>query len=237
MAVQVAEQMIDVLEGRPAPFAVNAPSISADSARVLGPFIRLCQTLGSVATQLAEGQLQAIEITYSGELAEHDTAALRASVIRGLLEPVSEENITLVNASIVARNRGLRITERKSADPGSYANLVTVSVDTSRGTSVVGGTIIDGEATIVEIDGHRVDVIPTGGQVLITRHTDQPGMIGKIGTILGQGDINVGSMKVGRERPRGPALMLVSIDDPIPPDVLQSIKEVPGLESVRLVRI
>jgi D-3-phosphoglycerate dehydrogenase len=190
-----------------------------------------------VATQLAEGQVRGIEITYSGELAEHDTAALRASVIRGLLEPVSEENITLVNATIVARNRGLRITERKSSGQESYASLVTVRVETSRGSALVGGTIINGMPTIVQINDDRVDVIPTGGQVLMTHHTDQPGMIGKIGTILGQADINIGSMQVGRERPRGPALMLVSVDDPIPADVLQRVKEIPGLESARVVRI
>ena len=97
--------------------------------------------------------------------------------------------------------------------------------------------MINGEPTIVQINEHRVKLVPSGGQVLMTHHTDQPGMIGKIGTILGQADINVGSMEVGRERARGPALMLLSIDDPIPPEVLQRIREVPGLESAQLVRI
>src|SRR5581483_9835380 len=129
VAVQLAEQVIDVLEGRPAACAVNAPAISSESARLLAPYVRLAETLGSVATQLAEGQLKSVNITYSGEIAEHDTSTLKASVIRGLLEPVSEEHVTIVNAAIVARNRGLNITEHKSGATESYANLVTVRVD------------------------------------------------------------------------------------------------------------
>jgi len=237
VAVEVAEQVVAVLEGRLAPFAVNAPPISAESARVLAPYSHLARTLGNLATQLAGGQLRSIEITYSGEIAEHDTSALKASVIRGLLEPVSEEPVTLVNAAIVARNRGLRISERKSSAPESYANLVTVRVDTDRTDSLVGGTIIDGVPHIVRIDEYWVSVVPTGGQVILTRHVDRPGMIGKVGTLLGEADINISSMQVGRERPRGPALMLISVDDSIPLDVLDRIQSVAGLEYAKLVRI
>jgi D-3-phosphoglycerate dehydrogenase len=229
--------MVDVLEGRPAPFAVNAPPISAETARILAPFSHLAQTLGSVATQIAEGQVRGVEITYSGELAEHDTASLKASVIRGLLEPISEENITLVNAALVARSRGLRITELKRSAPESYSNLITVRVETSRGSSLVGGTTINNEPTIVQIDDYRVHIVPSGAQVLLTHHTDQPGMIGRVGTILGEADVNVGSMQVGREQPRGPALMLLTVDEPIPSDVLTRLRQVPGLENARVVRI
>jgi D-3-phosphoglycerate dehydrogenase len=237
VAVQTAEQVVAVLEGRPAPFAVNAPRISSEAARVLGPFVGLAQTLGSVATQLAEGQLKSVEITYSGEIAEHDSAALKASIIRGLLEPISEENVTLVNAAIVARNRGLNISERKSAAPESYANLVTVRVDTDRTDSVVGGTIINGEPQIVRIDDYWVNLVPTGGYVILTHHVDRPGVVGQVGTILGKMDINISSMQVGRERARGPALMLLSVDDPVPTEVIQQIRSVADLAYVKVVRI
>jgi D-3-phosphoglycerate dehydrogenase len=237
VAVQTAEQVIAVLEGRPAPFAVNAPPFSSESARVLGPFVGLAQTLGRVATQLAEGQLRSVEITYSGEIAEHDSSALKASVIRGLLEPISEENVTLVNAAIVARNRGLNITERKSAAPESYANLMTVRVETDRGDSAVGGTTINGEPQIVRIDEYWVNVVPTGSYVILTHHVDRPGVVGQVGTILGRTDINISSMQVGRERARGPALMLLSVDEPVPPDVLEQIRSVADLQFVKVVRI
>lgn len=237
VAVQLAEQIIDVLEGRPAPFAVNAPTISAEAARVLAPFARLAQSLGNLATQLSAGQVQGIEITYSGEIAEQDTAVLRASVIRGLLEPISEEPVTLVNASLVARNRGWRITEQKTSEAQNYANLITVHVHTDRGASQVGGTILDGTPYIVRIDEYWVNVVPTGGHVLMTRHTDRPGVIGAVGTLLGKANINISSMQVGRERVRGPALMLLSVDDPVTPEVVEQLKKLRNLEDVKVVRI
>jgi len=237
VAVQLAEQVIAVLEGRPAPFAVNAPPISTESARVLGPYVRLAQALGSVATQLAEGQLRSVEIVYAGEIAEHDTSTLKASVIRGLLEPISEENVTLVNAAIVARNRGLNVTERKSPATETYANLMTVRVETDRASSSVGGTTIEGEPHIVRINEYWVNVVPTSSNVLVTHHVDRPGVIGQVGTILGSMDINISSMQVGRERARGPALMLLSVDDPVPPSVVEKIRGISGLEYVKVVRI
>ena len=237
VAVEVAEQMIAVLEGRPAPSAVNAPPISAESARVLAPFSRLAQTLGNVAMQLAAGQLSSVEIIYSGEIADHDTTALKASVIRGLLESVSEETVTLVNAAIVARNRGLRITELKSSAPENYTNLITVQVHTDSGDCTVGGTIINRAPHIVRIDEYWVSVESTGGHVLLTRHTDRPGIIGKVGMILGQADINISQMQVGRETERGPALMLVFVDEAIPAEVLSQIQDTADLQYAKLVRI
>ncbi len=237
VAVQLAEQVVDVLEGRPATFAVNAPPISAEAARALGPFVVLAQMLGRLATQLAEGQMRSIEIDYSGEIAEFDTAPLRAAVIRGLLEPISEETVTVVNATMVARSRGLGVAERKSNAPDGYANLISVRLATERGSSVVAGTIIADEARVVLIDEHTVNLVPSEGYVILTRHIDRPGVIGHVGTLLGESDINISSMQVGRERARGPALMLLSVDDPVPAETLQRIREVDGLEYVKVVRI
>jgi D-3-phosphoglycerate dehydrogenase / 2-oxoglutarate reductase len=237
VAIEVVEQILDVLEGRPAPFAVNAPAISAESARVLGPFSGLAQTLGNLATQLTAGQLRGVEITYSGEIAEHDTTALKASIIRGLLQSISDEPVTLVNAAIVARNRGLRIVELKSSAPENYTNLITVQVHTENGDSMVGGTILNGSPHIVRIDEYWVSVGSTGGHVLLTRHTDRPGIIGAVGTILGEADINISQMQVGRETERGPALMLVFIDEPIPPETLRQIRATADLQYAKLVRI
>lgn len=237
VGIETAEQVIAVLDGRPAPFAVNAPIIAGETAHVLGPYIPLTQTLGNVATQLAEGQMRSVELSYSGDIAEHDSSVLRASAIRGLLERVSAEPVNIVNATLVARNRGLRIEERKSSSSETYANLVTVRVDTDRGTATVGGTLIDGRPHIVLINGYWVSVVPTGGYVLLTHHVDRPGVVGNVGTILGKADINISSMQVGREQARGPALMLLSVDDPIPPEVVQQIAGVPGLTYVKVVRM
>jgi D-3-phosphoglycerate dehydrogenase len=229
--------MIDVLEGRPAAFAVNAPPISAEAARTLGPYVRLAQVLGNLATQLAEGQMRSITVEYSGEIAEHDTTALRASVIRGLLQSVSEETVTVVNASLVARNRGLRVSEQKNSSPERYANLIRVKLQTEGSSSVVAGTILEGEPRVVGIDEYTVDLVPSDGYVLVSHHVDQPGMVAQLGDILWKANINISSMRVGRERMRGPAVMLVSVDEPIPSETLQRIREVPGFEFVRVVRI
>jgi D-3-phosphoglycerate dehydrogenase len=237
VAVEVADQMIAVLEGRPAPSAVNAPPISAESARVLAPFSRVAQTLGNLATQLTAGQLRGVEITYSGEIADHDTAALKASVVRGLLATVSEEPVTLVNAAIVARNRGLRITELKSSAPENYTNLITVRVQTDRGESVVGGTILNGTPHIVRIDEYWVSVASAEEYVLLTHHVDRPGIVGDVGTILGKANINISQMQVGRTTKRGPALMLLFVDEPIPPETLREIQAMPDLQNAKLVRI
>jgi D-3-phosphoglycerate dehydrogenase len=204
---------------------------------VLGPYFSLAQTLGNVCTQLAEGQIRSVEIVYSGEIADLDTAPLKAAVVRGLLQPVSEENVTIVNAALIARNRGLHIVERKSSAPEGYANLVSVHLRTDRGESSASGAVLGGAPHVVKLDEYWVNVIPTGGHVLLTRHIDRPGVIGHVGTILGETDINISSMQVGRERPRGPALMLVSVDDVIPPEVLQRIKRVANLEYAKVVTI
>jgi D-3-phosphoglycerate dehydrogenase len=237
VAVQLAEQVVDVLEGRPAPFAVNAPPISAEAARALGPYVGLAQMLGSLSTQLVEGQMRSIEIDYSGEIAEFDTGPLRAAVIRGLLEPVSEETVTVVNATLVARSRGLGVSERKSSAPAGYANLISVRLDTGRGSSVVAGTMIADEPRVVMIDEYTVNLVPSEGHVILTRHIDRPGVVAVVGGILRDADINISSMQVGRERPRGPALMLLTVDESVPPDTLQRIREVDGLEYVKVVRI
>jgi D-3-phosphoglycerate dehydrogenase len=193
--------------------------------------------LGQLATQLADGQHESVEVTYSGEIAEQDTAVLKATVIRGLLAPISEEPVNLVNAPLIARQRGLRVTERKTPAADNYTNLIAVTLRTDRGERVVAGTIIHGEPHIVSIDGYSVDLTAQGGYVLLSRHVDRPGIIGKVGTLLGEADINISSMQVGRQRPRGEALMALTVDEPIPPELLERIRSVADIEQVRLVRL
>jgi D-3-phosphoglycerate dehydrogenase len=237
VALEVAEQVIAVLDGRPAPYAVNAPIVLPETLAVLEPYLRLCETLGQLATQLAEGQLESVEVTYSGEIAEYDTAALQATVIRGLLAPISEERVNIVNAPMIARRRGLKVAERKTTVAENYTNLVTVTLRTDRGERAVTGTVMNGEPHIVRIDGYWVDLVPRGDFVLLSRHIDRPGIIGKVGTLLGEADINISSMQVGRLRPRGQALMALTVDEPIPPEVLERIRAVADIEQVRVVRL
>ena len=237
VALEVAEQVIAALDGRPTLYAVNAPIVSLEAFAVIGPYMRLAETLGQVATQLVDGQTERVEVTYSGEVAEYDTTALQASAIRGLLAPVSEEPVSLVNALAIARRRGLQVDERKTTGLDEYTSLVTVALRTDRAERTVAGTIRGGEPHVVRIDGYEVDLVPRGDYVLLSRHIDRPGIVGKVGTLLGEADVNISSMQLGRAQPRGEALMAISVDEPIPPGVLDRIRAVTDIEQIRVVRL
>ena len=237
VARQVAEQVLEVLAGRPAQFAVNAPSLAPEAARLLRPYVELAVVLGSVATQLAEGRFRAATITYRGELAEHDTAILGAAAIRGLLAPITSQPINLVNAPLVARARGLVVSERKTSDAEPYTSLLEVGVATERGETLLAGTVIHRQPHVVQIGEFSIDLVPAGGYMLMTRHQDRPGMIGKVGTLLGEADVNISSMQVGRRERRGQALMVISVDEPVPPDVLRRLRAIDNMDAVRVIEL
>jgi D-3-phosphoglycerate dehydrogenase len=218
-------------------YAVNSPFIAAETYKVLAPFLQASTQAASLAIQLATGQMQSVEIEYLGELADYDVAPLKASVIRGLLAPVTEENVTLVNANMVAEQRGLRITEKKGHYEGIYNNLIRVHVNTSTGTTSISSAVAHDGPHIVEINDFWVDVSPGEGYLLLCENQDTPGMIGRIGTFLGEKDVNISFMRVGRERVRGRALMVLGLDDELSPDLLQQIAGIPNIYSARTAKI
>jgi D-3-phosphoglycerate dehydrogenase len=233
----VAEQVLHVLEGRPAQFAVNAPSLPPEVAQFLQPYVELASFLGSLATQLAEGRLRALTFTYRGELAEYDTAILSAAAIRGLLTPVTTQSVNLVNAPLVARARGLRISEQKAVDAETFTSLLEIAVETERGVTLVAGTVMHRQPHVVQIGEFSIDLVPTDGYMLMTRHRDRPGMIGKVGTLLGEADVNISSMQVGRRERRGQALMVLSVDEPVPPEILARLRSIGNMDSVRVIKL
>jgi D-3-phosphoglycerate dehydrogenase len=238
VAVDVAEQILCVLNGEPASYAVNAPMVAPETMIVVAPFLPVAEMCGSLATQLSTGQLRDVEITYNGELALHDTGVLRAAIIRGLLRPISEENVSVVNANLVAERRGLRIVERKDPEEAEgSANLVTVRVRTAAGDTTVSGTVGHGEAHIVEVNGLRVDLTPAGGYLLFCDNQDRPGMIGAVGMKMRDFDINISAMKVGRQQARGRALMVLELDEEPTPEQINEIEAIPDIFTARLVRL
>jgi len=162
-AVDVAEQIIDIFEGKPARYAVNAPFIPAEMVPVLAPFMTLGTKLGQLLSQLAEGQLNALEIKYEGEISSYDTNALKAAILKGLLESVSEEKVNLVNANLIASQRGLKVVEQERAECENYSNLITLEATTSSGVTTVAGTVMRGETHIVRVNQFWIDIVPTGG--------------------------------------------------------------------------
>lgn len=238
VAVDVAEQVLSVLRGEPARYAVNAPLLAPETYSLVGPYIEVATLVASVSTQLAAGQLGMIEVTYSGEIALHDATVLRAGVIRGLLAPVSEEHVTLVNANLIAEHRGLRIVERKDpSQPEAGQSQIGVRITTNAGSIEVTGAVEHGEPHIVSLDGLRVDISPRDRFLLICDNEDRPGMIGAVGRMMGDFDINISSMIVGRRAARGRALMVLGLDEAPTPEQLRQVEGIPDIYSARLLRL
>lgn len=237
VAVDVAQQILAVLRGEPAPYAVNAPLVPPETLAVVAPYLDAAELTGLLATQLAEGQMREIRLRYSGEIALHDTTVLKAAAIRGLLRPISEENVTVVNAEMVAAGRGLRIIEIKGPSEDTYSNLVTAEVETSAGVTSVSGTVEHGRPHVVDINGLRVDLTPSEQYLLICDNQDRPGMIGAVGMLMSKHDINISSMKVGRREPRGRAVMVLGLDEPVTDEQIQELLAIPDIFSAKLVRL
>ena len=237
VAVDVAEQIVEILAGKPARYAVNAPMLAPETLKIVGPYMRVAEMLGSTATQLLTGKLTSIEIDYHGEICDHDVTPLRAAVVRGLLKPISEENVNIVNAGLVAQSRGWNIEERMRASHEVFHNLVHVKVSTTGAEVSVGGTMEHGQPHVVILNGLDVDLMPEAASCLLAcDNEDRPGMIGKIGTLLGEIDINIQAMQVGRRGPRGRALMLITVDDIPNEEQIARIEAIDGIYNVRLVR-
>ncbi len=239
VAREVAGQVLDVVEGRTPRYAVNAPLVPPETYAELAPYIPVALAAGRLASQMIEGQPERLAITYQGEVAQYETAVLRAAVLRGFLERSSEARINLVNASMTAQRRGLHVDEHKSDDVGGsqFSNLLRLDVQASGSGTTVAGSLTQNEVHIVQIDAYRVDMVPNGGPWMIVGHTDRPGMIGEIGTITGNHDINIASMQVSRERSRGPAMTVLGLDENPTLDQLDAIKAIRGAERVLIVTL
>ena len=236
-AKDVAEQVIDIFKGQPAKYAVNAPFISGETLSMLTPFIKLASTIGKLVSQLAEGQTNVIQIKYNGKISNYDTNILKAATLRGLLEEITEERVNLVNANIVATERGLTVVEQKEATCENYASLITLAVTTSTGVTTAAGTVMRGEPHIVQVNNYWTDIVPTGGYFLFSHHRDRPGLIGTVGKIAGNADINISYMHLSRLKPRGQALMILALDEPLPEEQQQLIRAIPDVYSAKMVKL
>jgi D-3-phosphoglycerate dehydrogenase len=237
VATQVAHEVLAVLEGQPTQFAVNVPSLRPEDAEALQPYLGLVLLLGKLATQLADDHLRSAEISYRGEIADRNVGVLTAAAVQGLLEPISATPVNLVNARLLAQQRGLDIVETRSSTPSHYTSLVRVTVKTRAGATSVAGVISDGRANVVQIDDYELHLPPTPGYLLVTQHLDRPGMIGLVGTLLGEADINISSMQVGRKTRRGEALMLLSVDEPVPPTVVEHIRQAASVATIKVIKL
>jgi D-3-phosphoglycerate dehydrogenase len=223
VAEDVALQVLDVLNDRPARYAVNAPIIPPRDLEFLIPYIDLAERMGRFLKQLGAQGVGDLEVTVHGALANFDLAYLNAAIIKGLLADVVQVRVNLVNANLVAERRGLNLVEiRSHQHDAPYEDTLTLRATGSEGALVVRGAVIRGEPHIVAINDLWVDIL-AAGHLLLTSHRDRPGIIGRVGTALGQADINISWMHVGRRAPRTEAIMVLGTDEPAPPPLVEKI--------------
>jgi D-3-phosphoglycerate dehydrogenase len=247
VAVDVAEQVVEILRGGAARSAVNAPLILPETLRQLQPWMALVEKLGRLYNQLHPGALRRAELVIGGEIAQYDTRSLTAALVKGLLEPISEAHVNLVNAPVLARDWGLEIVESRSTTPEQYANLVTLTVPSDGASDQpayqLAATITWGEERIVRVDQYATDFVPAG-HILIARNVDRPGMIGRVGTILGDAGVNIGHMDVGpiagphgSPSSGGEALMVLAVGGAVPPGAIEQIRVTENIFSITSVEL
>ena len=227
----IAEMVSLALRGEFVPYAVNVPA--ADVSEHVRAFLPLAEKLGAIVTGLAEAAIGSIEAEYLGQLAEQDTRILTVAALKGALTRFVHEPVSYVNASVIAEERGLRVSETKSTASRDYVNLMTLRAETDAGEVAVSGTLVGkrGGERLVQIYDFDVDLTPAAYMAFFT-YEDRPGVIGTVGTLLGDAGVNIASMEVGRKQAGGPALMCITVDSPIPSEVLAEIER-----SVRTDRI
>ncbi len=234
-ASDVAEQIVDVFKGQAPKYAVNAPFIPPELMPVLKPFMEVATKIGKLASQLSEGQMNSLSIKYEGELTQYDTNAVKAALLGGLLENISEDKVNQVNANLIASRRGLNVVEQKDATCQNYASLITAVVTTSSGAQEISGTVMRGESHIVRVNSYWIDFVPTAGSFLFVDHKDRPGLIGSVGTITGGADVNISAMYVSRQKARGQALMILDLDEKLPETAIQKIRAIPDVYTAKVI--
>ena len=208
--------------------AVNFPSITAEEAPKLKPFIALAEGLGSFAGQLTHAPIQKVTITYEGAVADLKIKALTSAAIAGLLRP-SLADVNVVSAPSIAAQRGVVVEEMTRAAQGDYESFVTLTVTTAEQIRSVGGTVFhDGKPRILSVKGIKVDAEFTPSMIYVTNE-DKPGYIGRFASLLGEAGVNIATFALGRDEPGGSAIALVSIDGAVPPAVLENVSKIQGV--------
>jgi len=236
VAVQVAEQISDFLLKGAVTNAVNMASVSAEDAPKLRPYMTLAEQMGSFAGQITESGITGVTIEYEGEVAELNTRPITASLLTGLLRPFLE-TINVVNAGHIAKERDIDVSEVKHERPdGDYRTQIKLSVKTERRDRSVRGTLIEGsKPRLVQIEDVAVEAA-LAPHMLFTRNQDTPGFIGKLGTLLGDNDINIATFHLGRTQPGGDAIALIEVDKPLPEALMWTICELPQVMQCKALR-
>ena len=232
VALQVAEQISDYLLTGAVTNALNMPAISADEAQRIGPWIALAEKLGAFAGQLTETSIGTVEIVYEGTAAELNTRALTQAALMGLLKSTLSE-VNMVNAPIVAKERGIKVSEVRRDQQGVYEGYMRLSVTTERQTRTVAGTVFsDGRPRLIQIKGIDINSEFAPHMFYVTNE-DKPGFIGSLGTLLGRADVNIACFALGRSEPGADAIALIETDGPVPDAIITEIRNLPMVRQAK----
>ncbi len=235
VAVQVAEQIADYLVNGTVTNALNMPSVSAEEAQKLAPYLKLAGQLGAFAGQLVETGLKSLKIEYQGHVAALNTKPVTAVLVKGLLSPLIE-GVNMVNAPLIAKERNIEISETKSNKPGDYQTLIKLTVTTDKKKKEVAGTLFGGtKPRIVEVDGVKLEA-GLGARMLYVNNEDKPGLIGNLGKLLGDAGVNIANFNLGRNNEGTDAIALLEIDQEANDELVGKINKLPSVKKAKVMR-
>lgn len=237
VAIEVCESVRDALLGKGIRNAANFPCLPQEVCQVLSPYLNLGEKLGMLCSQLFEGRTSSLKIKYTGEIIKNDLTSLTLAIVKGFLSPMLQETVNYINAKSLAKERGIKIIELKSDKEEDFTNLISLEVDIDGKTYSVAGTLFtNNEPRIVNVNGLYVETIPQG-YMLFLENWDKPGVIGGLGMLMGKNNVNIAGMTFGRDKPGGKAVSALNIDSPVSSKVLEEIKKLDNILSVKLVKL
>jgi D-3-phosphoglycerate dehydrogenase / 2-oxoglutarate reductase len=236
VAVDLAHQVIEALEGKGVRNAVNIPYVDPKVMADLAPYIQLGEKLGLLGAQMAKGPVVKMDIEYVGDVTDFDIGAVTVAILKGALTPHLDINVNYVNAPYIAKERGMTFKETKSSNESAYTNLIRVTFEAKEGSVQLRGTVFaaNQDPRIVRIDNYHVDMKPFGRH-LIVKNDDKAGTVGALGQAIGEANINIADMTLGRIQKGGLAVTVIAIDDPLPQDCLDKIKKIPQVKELMVV--
>lgn len=237
VAIAIARQMVDYLTDGTIKNAVNFPSVSAEILSTMQPYLTLAERLGKFEVQLVSGGIKEVVIEYSGEILDFDIAPLTTALLKGFLTPILDVDINYINAPVIARERGIKVIESKSSEVKDFTSMISLTVKTTEKESFAAGTIFGKQdARIVRIDKFTLEAIPEGN-MLVMYNYDRAGVIGNIGSILGNNNVNIARFQLSREQVEGQALVVLSTDSVVPEKVVNKLRGLPNVISATQIEV
>jgi len=237
VAIAIAHQIAAYFATGEIKGAVNFPSVSADVMAAIRPYLDLAEKLGTFQVQLLTGALQEVTIEYSGEILNHNVAPITVSLIKGLLDPILTETVNYINAPVIAKERGIKVVEVKSTETKDYTNMIALTIKTSKEVSQTAGAVFGkNDLRIVRVNEFSVEIVPEG-YMLAVSNDDMPGVIGNLGTTLGDHKVNIARLHLSRNAQAKKALVILNTDSPVNPDILDKLRKLPHVISIKPIKM